>query len=70
MDNPCKKYLLYACCSEPCLNYAKYVYETKQYSEAGKKVSAHIDQMPYDEAITHILKVESLCFWMKSNQQQ
>jgi len=70
MDDPCIICLLHPCCSEPCIDYAKYVYETKQYSEAGIKVATHIEDMSYDKAIAHILKVESLYFWMKSSSQQ
>ena len=68
MDDPCKKCLIRSCCSKPCLNYAVYVYETKEYGIAGKKVSDHINKMSPDKAIAHILKIETFYFSIKSKQ--
>ncbi len=59
MDKPCNICIVAPCCSKCCLDYAKYVYETKEYEEAGEMVKRHISSMPYDQAINHILQVEN-----------
>lgn len=65
-EKPCNKCVVIACCSKPCHEYAEYVYEHKEYRESGKMVSDKIDTMTHEEAIEHILKVETLYFYMKT----
>ena len=66
MNKPCDKCLVKMCCSAPCREYAEYVYSKKEYCEAGRMVADKIDQMTHEEAIEHILKVESVYFYMKT----
>ena len=66
VESPCKNCLVHACCSKPCREYAIYVFETKQYVNAGVGVAKQIKNLPYEKAIEHILKVESVYFYMKS----
>ena len=65
MIKPCKKCLVRSCCSEPCEDYAIYVYETKEYEEIGETVKHQINSMPYQKAIDHILKVEMVYFGIR-----
>ncbi len=62
---PCKTCLVVPCCSTPCIDYAEYVYETKAYGAAGGNVKQHIEEMTYEEAIDHILMVESIFFYVR-----
>ena len=62
MIKPCKKCLVRSCCSEPCKDYSIYVYVTKEYEEISDAVTRQINNMPYQEAIDYILKVETLYF--------
>jgi hypothetical protein len=62
MIKPCKKCLVQSCCSEPCKDYAIYVYETKEYEQIGEVVKHQINNLPYQKAIDHILKVEGVYF--------
>ncbi len=55
----CKKCLVAPCCSTRCRNYAICVYESKEYALAGASVENSIKDMPYEEAIQHILMVEN-----------
>jgi len=66
MDNPCKQCLVSACCSIRCEEYAKYIFDSKEYKEAGSCVSKHIDEMSYEDAIRHILKVEIIAQYMNN----
>ncbi len=62
----CKKCLVAPCCSERCKDYAIYVYETRDYAAAGEVVERNILNMPYEEAIKHILEVENTyLYWAK-----
>ena len=65
MEDPCKICVVNGCCSKRCKDYAIYVYETRQYVNAGIGVAKQVRNMPYDEAIEHILKVESVYLYMK-----
>ncbi len=65
MKDPCKGCLVSACCSKRCKDFAIYVYTTKQYTDAGANVSKQIDEMPYEEAINHILNVEDIYLHLK-----
>jgi len=66
MKDPCKKCLVKACCSQPCLDYATYVYETKEYYYTGKKVRDKIDKMEKSKAIDFILQAERLSFYISN----
>jgi len=70
MEKPCEICLVNACCSIPCIDFAKYVYVKGQYVNAGVNVAKHIKGMTYDEAIKHILKVETVYFNLKRVSQQ
>jgi len=65
VKKPCNECLVKACCSEPCKNYAIFVYESKQYEQAGDMVKENINDMPYEKAIDHILKVETIYFHIR-----
>ena len=67
MIKPCKKCLVRSCCSEPCEDYAIYVYETKEYEQIGEAIKIQIDNMPYQKAIDHILQVETLYFSIRDD---
>ena len=66
MNKPCNKCIVSARCSMPCRDYAEYVYSMKDYRECGRMVADKIDTMTYEEAIDHILKVETIYFYMKT----
>jgi hypothetical protein len=59
MNELCINCLVAPCCSERCRDYAVCVYEKKEYSLAGMTVEHSIKDMPYEEAIQHILMVEN-----------
>jgi hypothetical protein len=64
MKIPCEDCIVSSCCSERCKDYAIYVYETKDYEHAGKAVKRQIENMDYDEAVDHILKVENMALYL------
>ena len=70
MNDPCIECVVAPCCSKRCVDFAKYVYETKQYVNAGLGVARRIQDMSYDEAIEHIIKVESVYLYMKLLDQK
>ena len=63
---PCINCLVTACCSKPCRDYIVYVYESKEYEDVGDIVAKQIDEMPYEDALEHILKCESIYFYMRT----
>lgn len=64
MKNPCDSCLVSSCCSERCMEYATYVYETKDYEGAGDLVKRQIEKMPRNLAIEHIRKVENVYLFL------
>lgn len=70
MDKPCETCIVKSRCSQRCEDYAKYVYETKDYKFAGEEVSLHIKNMSYEDAIKHILTVENVYLYMKMIDDQ
>ncbi len=65
MGNPCDTCIVAACCSKRCEDYARYVFDSKNYEKAGSKVAKRISEMPYEEALTHILMVENVCQYLE-----
>ena len=70
MKDPCTECVVAPCCSKRCKDYAIYVYETKQYVNAGLGVAKQIKNMPYDKAIEHIMKVETVYLYLKLINQK
>lgn len=68
MKKPCDKCLVGPCCSEPCLEYAKYVYTSKEYRIAGDLTSKKIEDMPYEKALNYILNIEQVYFYIRHTE--
>ena len=66
MNDPCIECLVRSCCSKPCTDHIKHVYETKDYQFAGETAAKQIDEMPYEDALEHILKCETVYFYMRT----
>jgi len=55
MEKPCDKCIVRACCTKRCIDYAIYIYKTKEYAQAGDMVKQTIEnKMTAGEAIQHI----------------
>jgi hypothetical protein len=59
MKDPCTNCLVAPCCSKRCRDYALYILKTGEYKLAGDTVVRTIEDMPFEEAIQHILNVEN-----------
>jgi len=70
MINPCKECLVSACCSKRCKDYARYIFDNKDYEKAGLYVAKHINAMSHDDAIDHILKVETIAQYIDNINKQ
>jgi len=66
MENPCIECLVNTCCSKPCIDHIKHIYKTKEYKFAGDIVAKQIEEMSYKDAIEHILKCETVYFYMRT----
>lgn len=68
MKHPCTGCLVSSCCSKRCRDYAVFIYETRNYEQAGKAVKDQIKAMPYEKAIDHILYVENLAMLIMDHE--
>jgi hypothetical protein len=62
LEKPCDECLIAACCSAPCRKHAEYIYENKKYPES---VQRNIKVMKYEDAISHIIAIESVWFYLE-----
>jgi hypothetical protein len=62
-EDPCINCLIKACCSIPCEDHAEYILINKKYPET---VQEHIKGMSHNNALAHILAVETIWFAIRT----
>ena len=65
MTFPCDKCLVKICCTKPCRDYAISLYYNKKYREKKSIIDINLDNMSFENAINHILKVEAISFYIR-----
>jgi hypothetical protein len=65
--SPCKNCIVLACCSEPCNNYANYIYKNKKFENFSKQTISMIKRMKKPQAIKFIIVTSKLRFIIETN---